>query len=216
MMWDNDTLRNMILDRSSDIGADLLPKRPEKPENNQLIIDRVSKKQILLRKQLDEIQGNDSNDQLTGVIASTIEMVSDRKPIEKNKYSESEIEQFFEYQKQKEEWEEMKNLFYENRLPYTDIFVPQMALVYTRQKDDFALCLISQDGYFTEVNLEESVNIIGSSNLVSDYNTLRKATIEDIDKYIEGVNFESLRKRILNAGYDKVVEDINRDLPFFQ
>lgn len=208
MTWDNSTLQNFIRDRSFTIGQYLVPRQPEQPSNNPLIEDRIIKNQVLLREELDRIQGQDGDDLLTGQIVNAITLGSKNKPIPKDhSYSSQEVGDFMNYQNALEEWREIKNLARErNREGSPE--VPSMSIMYSQEKEDFILVMSSGNSYIRELGIDIMENVIGSryDTYLSNYN---KALPEDIELYLINVDFDQLRLRLINAGYSNYVEEIN-------
>lgn len=207
-MWENHILQSFIRDRSNTISQYLNPRRPEPPANNSLIADRISKAQVLLREKLDEIQGNDPDEQLTGSIVQAIGLAGMIKPIPRDHpYSSQEVGDFMEYQKELETYNEIIELI-NNRTDDTQPDIPRMSVIYSHEKTDFILVMSSGSSYVRELNIDPMDNVIGARyNPYLRY--FNKATSEDIEDYLMNVDFEQLRLRLINAGYSNFVSEID-------
>lgn len=218
MLWNNNTLINFIKDRSMLVNRSLLPRRPTSPENNQLFKERISKEAILLREELDNIQGSDRDNTLAGQIVNAITLSGSVKPIPKDHcYTNEEIGEYLKYLNSVEEWNEivMQIQNTENYKPYSEIDnIPIMSVLYTTEKDNNILVMSSDDIYIRELSTNSMDNVIGG-RYTNQMSYFYEVKLEELDEFLSDIDFEELRKRLINAGYTSFVEEVNKHLKDF-
>jgi len=210
-MWNNSDVLAMVRDRSFSIGQYLPPRKPERPENNPLFRDRIRKEQIELREKLDAIQGDDTDDSLTGLIAKAQELGAYHKPIPRDHpYTKEEIGEYLEYLNAVEEWDTLRDQAQE-MVSLGEPEIQPFTVLYSTEKDDFILTMSGGMRFVRELGLEDTENIIGGE--YSAYlRYYHKATPSDIEDHLMNVDFEEIRKRLINAGYTNYVNDISNHL----
>lgn len=217
-MWENDTLINFIKDRSNDVSMNLLPKRPSPPIDSLLVKDRVSKEQILLRQELDNIQGSDKDNDLTGNIVKAITLGSRVKPISKDSpYTTQEIGDHLNHLDEVDKWEETKKHIVEQEdyQRFAGIKnIPILTCLYSIQKNEPIIIMSYDSDNIIELNTNVMDTLRGRiySNEMGNY---RKLTIDEIEDHLINVDFEELRKRLINSGYTSLVNEINEDLQHY-
>lgn len=211
MLWDNSTLIRFIKDRSFSLHESILPIKPTL-DNNPLFIDRITKKQIDLRKHLDNIQGSDKNEEITGQIVKGLEIISTFEPIPKDHpYSNSEIGEYLKYLDELQEWETLRQFKHENNEynPYNQIDnIPILSCLYSTEKEEAILVMSSNDNYIKELNTDVSSNVVGG-RYRNQSNNFFRATDNHIEDLLNDVSFDDLRLRLINSGYAEIVNEIN-------
>lgn len=218
MLWDNITLMTFIRDRSGNINTYLLPRKPNPPEENPLHKDRISKEAIKLRENLDEIQGSDEDNQLTGQIVSAITLGSRVIPIPKDHpYTNEEVGDYLKYLDIIDEWLQLKDFLgkQENYNPYEPIKnIPILSCLYSIEKKDFIIVMGSNNNKIRELNTDPMESIIGG-RYVNQMSYYRKLMPNEINDYLINIDFEELRKRLISSGYSVFVDEVNEQLQHY-
>ena len=183
----------------------LLPQKPQPPQDSPLAKDRISKNQILLREKLDKIQGKEEDNTLVGDIASAVELGSIIEPIPRDHpYTSREVGEFLEYLEKREKWQEQSINYQHN----DNLVIPPFSIVYSMERQNFILVLTHSGNYITSIGVEELENVRGRE-FRSYSNYLSFVTSEDVDEFVQDIDFDSLQKRLLNAGLTNFVQDIS-------
>lgn len=216
-MWDNSTLIRFIKDRSLSLHEILLPQRPSL-EENPLFVDRISRDQIRLREKLDQIQGTDQDDKLTGQIVEAITISGKVTPIPKDHpYSNQEIGDYLRHLDELEEWYNLRKFKRDNEEynPYVQIdYIPILSCIYSTDKKEHILVMSINDNNVTELNTDTMSNVVGNKYR-NQYGNYRRSNYDDIDSLLINVDFEELRKRLINSGYSELVNELNEHLQHY-
>lgn len=211
-MWNDSTLMRFIKDNSS--FTELLPQEPLL-EGNPLVRDNITKDQIDLRKELDNIQGTNQDDDLTGQIVRAITIGSKIQPIPKDHpYSNQEIGDFLKHLDKSQEWYDYKEFKTkeENFNFYKEIeLIPIFSCLYSIDKEDEIIVMSSNDNYIVELETNIVTNLIGG-RYRNQINNFRRSTFDQIDGLTMGIDFEELRKRLISSGYSNIVNQVNEQL----
>lgn len=217
-MWNNYTLIKLIKDRSNDVSMNLLPKRPSPSIDSPLVKDRVSKEQILLRQELDNIQGSDKDDMLTGQIVKAITLGSQIKPIPKDSiYTSEEIGDHLKHLDEIEKWEETKEYIeeQENYQRFTGIKnIPILTCLHSIQKNEPILIMSCDSDYIIELNTDVMDTVRGR-NYNNEMGNYRRLSFDEVEEHLINIDFEELRKRLINSGYTSLVNEIDEDLQHY-
>ena len=218
MRWDNQLLMNFIRDRSGNINIYLLPRKPNPPEENPLFKDRVSFDQIKLREKLDQIQGNDQNEELTGQIVEAITIGSKVKPIPKDHpYTTEEVGEYLKHLEEVKEWRDLREYLHkqENYNAYEQIEnIPILSCLYSVEKSDFIIVMNTDEQRIQELNTNPMDRVIGG-RYVNQMSYFRKLMPTEITEYLINIDFEELRKRLISSGYSSFVDTVNEQLQFY-
>jgi hypothetical protein len=217
MLWENSTLIRFIQDRSISLHESLLPLKPTL-EGNPLFDDKITRKQIELRKHLDNIQGQDKDHEITGQMVKGLEIISPFEPIPKdNPYSNQDIGDYLRHLDTLEEWENYKE-FHENKEDYNRYSqidnIPILSCLYVAEKKETILVMSSNDNYIVELNTDMNSNIVGD-RYRNQNNYCYRSTSDQISSLLYDVNFDELRKRLINSGYTELVNEINEHIQHY-
>ncbi len=210
MTWNNDNVMTIIEYRSMNLTF-LTSKQPEPPENNSLIDNEVRLKAVQLRLKLNEVI-QDDNSPLVRSMTELAVLSSNTEPLEENHgYSSNEIAEFLQYHSTLETYRELNNDIKSFTLGDKEHEeIPSFSMIYSTRKRDNVL--VHCDGeHIRPIGLEENDMVMGElmNNWSYNYQRIDNTQIRDV---LEDINFDSLRRRLLNAGFDKLVESIDNEL----
>ena len=184
-------------------------RKPEQLEHNPLFKDRISKEAIKLREKLDDIIGTDSDQSMIGKLTNVIELTSSIHPIPRdNDYTHEQIGEYLTYLDEVEKWRE-ENREFENDYFDDNKYLPPMSFVYSTEKNDFILVMNSQGSYVRSIGTDEMESLV-SERYTTHTRYYQKASLEDIEHHLYDVNFDNLRKRLINGGYSEFVSNVDR------
>ncbi len=217
MIWDNSTLIRFIQDRSVSLYDSLLPLKPTL-EGNTLFDEKITRKQIEFRKHLDNIQGSDKDDEITGQMVKGLEIISTFKPIPKDhNYSNEDIGRYLRYLDEVDEWSDYLDFKMKEEdftfYSHTDN-IPILSCLYSTEKEETILVMSSNDNYIIELNTDMNMNIIGN-RYRNQKNYCYRATTNQISTLLNDVNFDELRKRLVNSGYSELVNEVNEHIQHY-
>ncbi len=214
-MWNNSTLTRFIKDNSS--FTELLPKRPTL-EGNPLARDNITRDQIDLRKELDNIQGTNQDTELTGRIVKAITIGSKVTPIPKDHpYSNQEIGDYLKHLDSLQEWIDYRTFKRkdEGYNPFEQIeLIPILSCLYSVDKQDVFLVMASNSDVVTELETETITSIVGRTyrNRMDNF---RRPHFDQIDGLVMGIDFEDLRRRLVTSGYSELVNQVEEQLQHY-
>lgn len=209
MKWIDSELIDFIVDRS--INNEYVCERdPLTPIENPLYQDGVRLKSILLREELDDLLGGDDLDDPTSMVSKVARVTlasSNVEPIPPNKYESSDIEEYRLYLEEKQEISErnlsIQNTYIEN--------IPKMSYLNYRWRDKNILLFINNNYNPISIGLTEQDRLI-NSNLENSTRYYFKVPEETIRDELANVNFDQLRNRLISAGYEETVNEIDKEL----
>jgi hypothetical protein len=214
-MWNNSTLTRFIKDNSS--FSELLTKRPTL-ENNPLVKDNITKDQVDLRRILDNIQGTNQDNELTGQLVEAITIGSKIEPIPKDHpYSSQEIGDFLKHSDALKEWNNYRTFKRDNEdyNAFNPIeLIPILSCLYSIDKQDLILVMSSNDNNVVELETETISNIVGR-RLRNRCDQFRQPNFDEIDGFVMGIDFEDLRRRLITSGYSELVNQVDEQLAHY-
>lgn len=212
MDWSNDHLIKLIQGRSRNLDF-LQTRKPTPPNTNPLIENNERIRSVKLRLKLNEIRTKDDSS-LVSTIADSIELGSEVRPLPKDHdYLDGDIEDFLFYHSEVDEWRK-ENKDIEQIVLGRDSFDLQPFSMVFETNIEKPILMFSGGGNCRTIGLYEYDNILGEH--MRPYSTrFNKLSEIEIDKALEDVNFSSLRRRLINAGYDNFVSEIDKELEMY-
>lgn len=209
MNWDNEQLISLIQDRSRNLDF-LKTPRPHKPENNPLYEEGINVRAVKLRLKLDKIIGGDTEASLLTDIVDGIELGSSIEPISKDhSYTEFHISEFLNYYFALEIWQKENKEIADIILGTEERDLQPFSMVYTNIGKP--ILMFAGSNNCRSIGLNESNNIVSGRYSIYSSNFTRMSEYQ-IEEVLEDINFNSLRKRLINAGYDNFVSTIDKEL----
>lgn len=212
MDWHNEQLIRIIQLRSRDLDF-LQTVRPqvEQLENNPLYEDNIRVKAVRLRLKLDKIVSGDKESSLLTDIVDGIELSSGIELLSRDhSYTQHDIDQFLNYHTSLEDWKKENGKIERTILGRDNIDLEPFTMV-INARDNTPILMLSGNNNCRSIGLYERDNVIG--DLITQYSSnFYRMNEEQIENTLEGVDFNNLRKRLVNAGYVDTVSLIDKEV----
>lgn len=209
MNWDNNRLINFILDRSTDLDY-VMKTEPEKPQENPLAQANISLRELEFSKEvLDYLDGTSLSDE-KNYVAKTVRMQIKGSAVDYydlTDYSEEDIEEYHQYLIDIERVREINNEIYSQSIEN----IPKFAFLYDRYNNKNVLIFSNANYNPLAVGLTEMERLI-DNNLGNKTRYYRELDRDTILEEIDNIDFNSLRSRLIEAGYIDTVNELDEEI----